>query len=116
MVAERAWCEFIPIQLHPEVFQSVRRLVVIDNLGGAGELVLLLVELDLDVVVGPLLPVFGAGCSRGDSVFGRSGPNFLQLAKWIVVKLDGMSQRIEEGAEKYECDLHGEFRILIEGR
>ena len=89
---------------------------MIDDLGGAGELVLFLVELDLDVVVGPLLPVFGAGCSGGDSVFGRSGPNFFQLPKWIVVKLDVMSQRIEETTEKYESDLHGEIRIRIGGR
>ena len=52
---------FVPVELHPEVAQGVRRFIVIGDRLGAGEMILFLIEADLDIVVGALLPVLWAG-------------------------------------------------------
>ena len=45
------------IQLHPDVSKTVRRVVVIRDLRNAAESLILVIEADVDVIVGPLLPI-----------------------------------------------------------
>jgi len=53
--------EEIGIQLQPEIREAVRRVVGIGDGLGAGDAVIFLIDLDVDDVVGSLLPIGGTG-------------------------------------------------------
>ena len=65
---------------------------MIDNPSITGEEILFFSKRDLEVVIGSLLPVFGAGSSRGYSRIGRGWPYFLLLAEWILMEFNRVAE------------------------
>ena len=106
LVPHRSGSVFIPVELHPDIPQGMGRAIVINNASGAREEVLLLFKIDLKVVVGPLLPIFGSGSSGGNPRLGGRGPNLLHLTERVLVKFDGMGEARGNEPEKNESNLH----------
>ena len=99
MVAHGTRSELVPVELHPEILEGMGRAIVIGNSLLSGEEVFLLIQSDLDVIIGALLPILRSGSSRCDTGFRGGRPDFLELAEGVVVELDwvGTNNRSQGG-------------------
>ena len=80
---------YILIQLHPDVAQFVWAVVDVKNAFFAINALIHIVQGDLDVVIGLLLPIFMARCTRGGPINIGGGQFLAQLPKLIVIGLRG---------------------------
>ena len=88
--------EDILVELHPEVGQGVAGVVGIGDALLAGDALVDVIELNRDVVVSSLLPVFGARCTRCEPLLVGGRQDFFELSKLVVVELSCESRR-EDG-------------------
>ena len=82
--------EAILVKLNPYVAQSFRRVVRVPDRFPPDDLALCLVEGDVDVVVGALLPVLGPWCTSCASVHVRVGQRLVELAKVVLETAFGL--------------------------
>jgi len=106
LMAQGARSVFVPVELHPNILQGMRRLVVVDDAALTCEKVFTFFKGDLEIVIGPLLPVFRARGSGSDTGFRRSGPDFFKLAKGVIVILNRVSKEGGNESKKDGGDLH----------
>ena len=92
------------IELQPQVIQLVRALVVVGDRLAAGDLLFVVVQLDLDVVVRALLPVLVPGRAARSAVGIGRGKFLIELAELVAAVTRGIlrhggthDQRGEEG-------------------
>jgi hypothetical protein len=80
----RVGAEHVLVQLHPQVVQRVRRVVVVGDGLAAADGALRFVQRGADLVVGALLPVGVARGAGGGAGVGGRGQQFVELAELVV--------------------------------
>ena len=75
------------VELEPDVGELVGRVVSIGDGLGAGDALVLVVELDLDLVVRALLPVLVSGSPRGGAVDVRRPQLVVELPELVFRSL-----------------------------
>ena len=102
--SERVPLEAVLVDLHPEIVQSMRALVVVGDGLGTFESMGDRIEPHPDVVIGPLLPVVGARGARGQ-------PDLVRRGKQVVDLLEGI--RLLVPVRHVEPHLLVQFPILV---
>jgi len=75
----------IGIELHPEIAESIGRVIGIGNFLRADDFLKLVIQFDINHIVSLLLPVFFSGCPGSRAKFVRGRQCFFQLSEFIFL-------------------------------
>ena len=84
----------IPVQLEPQVSQSVRRVVVISDLFATANRLIVIVQFNIDNVVGALLPILAARRARCSAIAVGRWEQLLKLAELIFLLVLPIGERL----------------------
>ncbi len=87
----------VGIDLQPQIAQCMRRMVVVVNFLTTGEMLRFIVQLNIDDVVGALLPVVLPRFASASSIAVGGGQDFFQLTELVFLAIFSVLEGLGDG-------------------